>query len=173
MKRNIIVVTLFVITFFHLFACENKVKPILLSFDMQMDDAYELLGKPKKTILTLDTINDDSDIYRDIYDGIVIHYCKGMKNIYELYIYDSKFKLLISGKDLIIGETKQQVEEKFGEGLFFYKDKFNQYVYRYKLPPFFIDDMFLECYYDNDFSLCGLFIGAQSDGVGCNWTRYE
>ena len=173
MKKIIVILLLLIDSFFHLYSCENNVKHIFIPFDMQIDEVHELLGTPKKTVLTLDSINDDSDIYRDIYDGIAIHYCKGIKNIYELYVYSPEYKVLISDKELIIGESKLQVEEKFGEGSFFYKDKYNQYVYRYKLPPIFIDSMFLECYFDYDFRLCGIFIGAQSDDVGFNWTRYE
>lgn len=172
MKRKIIVFVLIVECFF-LFPCENEIKQITLSIGMPLNYVYELLGKPEKTILSLDTVNDDYDIYRDIYDGLAIHYFLGIKDIYELYVYDSKYKILINNQELRIGENRQQVEEKFGEGNFFYKDKYNQYIFRYWLPPIFFDDMFLECYYDYAFKLCGIFIGAQSDYVGLNWTRYE
>ena len=158
MKRLLLFVLLVFNAYISIYSCDQQNKSVIhLEIDMKMEDVYELLGEPQNYYLILDTVNDDWDVYRAVYDGLEIHYCPfGQNTIYQIYIYSDKYEVTVKENFLIYGETKASVENKMGkEGYFWYKNNKNHYVYLYEFPK----DLNLQCYYDYNDSLRGVFLG--------------
>ncbi|MBP5329269.1 MAG: hypothetical protein J6Y75_05155 [Spirochaetaceae bacterium] len=171
MKR-IVIIIFFLIECSFIFPCGQETNKYKLFCGMEMNDIYNLLGEPNEFFLFKDSINDTWDLYRAVFDDLIIHYYPfGNNTIYEVYIFNAKYILEINNIEIVVGENKNQIEEKLGIGNFRYKDKYNKYVFRYNISIDFPEDPFLECYYDYNFNLVGFFVGSYYNSY--NWARYD
>ena len=126
-----------------------------LHLDMSLEDIVKIYGEPKEKYVVKPFPKPEWDLICIHYDYLDIYSYRGQKTVNGVYVYSDKYLGLLDKKYIHCGKTKTEIEQCFGKGYFEGKDTKDEYTYSYALTDF----RELNCYYNQDNTLCGFYFG--------------
>ncbi len=154
MKKTIL---LFCCLSVRLFAANAEEKnKTALQLDMKREEFCSILGEPKKISVREHISNNDWDLLCYEYDGLDIYVYRTVNAVGMLYVYSDAYNIQIDGSNIQCGETKREIEGKFGAGTYDGKDETrSEWTYYYTLPDF----REMQIFYNGEDIVVGIFYG--------------
>lgn len=106
----------------------------VLQLDMEKETFLSILGEPKKISVREHPENSDWDLLGYVYDGLEIYFYRIVNSVEILYVYSNMYEIQIDRTKIYCGESKKEIENKLGAGVYDRTDKTgNTRIYYYEL----------------------------------------